>query len=242
MPRINHKLKFNFPKLAYILIMMKFWFSFLFVLISTFAFAQLPKGFVYVEDIIPDIKIELRYITTNNFVGKPIEGYKATKLILTLSATQALKKVHAELESYGFCLKVYDAYRPQRAVNHFMRWAKDLSDTINKKQYYPNVNKKDLFKEEYIATRSGHSRGSTLDITIIYKTTNKDVDMGSAYDFFGEQSWVNYEGISEQQKTNRLLLQTIMKKHGFRNYSKEWWHFTLRNEPFPDTYFDFVVE
>ena len=205
-------------------------------------FAQLPEGFVYVTDVIPDIKIELRYITSNNFVGKPIEGYVATKLILTLNATQSLKKVQDELEAKGYCLKVYDAYRPQRAVNHFMRWAKDLNDTINKQRFYPDVKKQDLFKEEYIATRSGHSRGSTLDITILNNATNEELDMGSPYDFFGEVSWVNYQDITAQQKANRELLQTVMIKHGFRNYPKEWWHFTLQNEPFPDTYFDFVVE
>lgn len=205
-------------------------------------FAQLPGGFVYVTDVISDIKIELRYITSNNFVGKPIEGYVATKLILTLNATQSLKKVQDELETKGYCLKVYDAYRPQRAVNHFIRWAKDLNDTINKQRFYPDVKKQDLFKEEYIATRSGHSRGSTLDITILNNATNEELDMGSPYDFFGEVSWVNYQGITAQQKANRELLQTVMIKHGFRNYTKEWWHFTLQNEPFPDTYFDFVVE
>ncbi|MCF6296137.1 MAG: M15 family metallopeptidase [Flavobacteriaceae bacterium] len=221
---------------------MKFKFSFLFVVISAIAFAQLPKGFVYVEEIIPNIKTELRYITTNNFVGKPIEGYLANKLILTKKAAVALKKVQDELESYGFFLKVYDAYRPQRAVNHFIDWAKKLSDTVNKKQFYPNVKKENLFKEEYIASRSGHSRGSTLDITIIDKVTNVDLNMGSSYDFFGVASWVNYKGISEEQKANRLLLQTVMKKHGFTNYPKEWWHFTLLNEPFPKTYFDFEIE
>jgi len=122
-----------------------------------------------------------------------------------------------------------------------MSWAKDLSDTINKHQYYPNVKKKDLFKEEYIATRSGHSRGSTLDITIVDDVTNDELDMGSPYDFFGEASWVNYKAITDQQKANRELLQTIMIKHGFRNYPKEWWHFTLNSEPFPDIYFDFVI-
>ena len=206
------------------------------------AFAQLPEGFVYVTDVIPDIKMELHYITVNNFVGRPIEGYEKTKLILTLNATQALKKVQDELETKGYCIKVYDAYRPQRAVNHFMRWAKDLNDTINKQRFYPDVKKQDLFKEEYIATRSGHSRGSTLDITIIDNNTNEELDMGSPYDFFGEASWVNYQDITALQKANREVLQTVMIKHGFRNYPKEWWHFTLQNEPFPDTYFDFVVE
>jgi D-alanyl-D-alanine dipeptidase len=221
---------------------MKFKFSFLFVVICTIAFAQLPKGFVYVDEIIPSIKVELRYITTNNFVGKPIKGYLANKLILTKEAAIALKKVQDELETYGFSLKAYDAYRPQRAVNHFMRWAKDLNDTINKQEFYPNVKKENLFKEGFIASRSGHSRGSTLDITIIENITNEELDMGSSYDFFGVESWVNYEGISEVQKANRLLLQTVMKKHGFTNYPKEWWHFTLQNEPFPETYFDFEVE
>jgi len=221
---------------------MKFKFSLLFVVISTITFAQLPKDFVYVEEIIPNIKVELRYITTNNFIGKPIKGYLANKLILTKKAADALKKVQDELETYGFSLKVFDAYRPQRAVNHFMRWAKDLNDTLNKQEYYPDVKKQHLFKEGYIAARSGHSRGSTLDITIIDKVTNVDLDMGSSYDFFGTESWVNYEDITKNQKANRQLLQTVMIKHGFNNYPKEWWHFTLQNEPFPETYFDFKVE
>ena len=142
---------------------MKFKFSFLFTFISILSFAQLPDGFVYVDDVIPDIKIELRYYSTNNFIGKQIEGYKVNKLILSQDAAQELKKVQEELKSKGYCLKVFDAYRPQRAVNHFMIWARYLSDTINKKAYYPDVKKKDLFKEGYIASRSGHSRGSTLD-------------------------------------------------------------------------------
>jgi D-alanyl-D-alanine dipeptidase len=123
-----------------------------------------------------------------------------------------------------------------------MNWARNLNDTINKRKYYPKVKKKHLFKEEYIATRSGHSRGSTLDITIVDNSTNNELDMGSSYDFFGVESWVNYQNITDQQKANRQLLQTVMIKHGFRNYPKEWWHFTLQNEPFPDTYFDFVIE
>ena len=220
---------------------MRFKFSFLLLIISAFTFAQLPKGFVYVEDIIPDIKVELRYITTNNFIGKSIDGYQATKLILSLSAAQTLKRVQDELKSKGFCLKVYDAYRPQAAVKHFMRWAKDLNDTLNKQTYYPDVLKKNLFVEGYIASKSGHSRGSTLDLTIIDNATNKELDMGSPYDFFGTESWVNYQDITKQQKANRELLQAIMTKYGFRNYPKEWWHFTLKDEPFPETYFEFVI-
>jgi len=206
------------------------------------SYAQIPKDFVYLIDIIPDIKIEMRYLSTNNFIGKPIEGYNANKLILTKNAALSLIKVQEDLEATGYCLKVFDAYRPQRAVNYFMSWAKDLNDTINKQLYYPNVKKKDLFKEGYIASRSGHSRGSTLDLTILNIKTGKELNMGSPYDFFGTESWVKYEEISKKQKANRQLLQSVMIKHGFINYPKEWWHFTLKEEPFPNTYFDFVVE
>lgn len=203
---------------------------------------NLPKGFVHTKSIIPNIKVELRYYSTNNFVGDTIKGYYANELILTEAASKALKKVEDELLLQNKCLLVYDGYRPQQAVNHFMLWAKNLNDTINKQQFYPRVEKKNLFKEEYIATRSGHSRGSTVDLTIIDGETNQPLDMGSPFDFFGEESWVANDNISESQKANRQLLQTVMLKHGFRNYPKEWWHFTLRGEPFPNTYFDFPVQ
>ncbi|PWK18742.1 M15 family metallopeptidase [Xanthomarina spongicola] len=203
---------------------------------------SLPEGFVYATAIIPDLVVELRYYSTHNFVGDTIEGYHANKLIVTKQTAEALKNVQNELLLNNLCLKVFDGYRPQEAVNHFMTWAKDLNDTINKQQFYPEVKKKHLFQEGYIASKSGHSRGSTLDLTIIDANTHEALDMGSPYDFFGEASWVNYPDISDAQKTNRQLLQTIMLKHGFRNYPKEWWHFTLRHEPFPDTYFNFPVE
>lgn len=203
---------------------------------------ELPDGFIYAKDVIPDLNIELRYYSTNNFVGDTIDGYQANKLILTEATVLALKKVQDELQEQNLCLKVYDGYRPQRAVNHFIRWAKDLNDTINKQQFYPDVEKRFLFREEYIATRSGHSRGSTLDLTIIDGNTNVPLDMGSPYDFFGRESWVEHDDLTDVQKANRQLLQTVMLKHNFRNYAKEWWHFTLRWEPFPKTYFDFIVE
>ncbi|WP_339894870.1 M15 family metallopeptidase [uncultured Algibacter sp.] len=221
---------------------MKYTLTFLICLVFSNFYAQLPKGFVYVEDIIPDLDVELRYFTPNNFVGTPIEGYHSNKLILTIESARALKLVHEALQEQNLCLKVYDGYRPQEAVNHFIKWARDLNDTINKQKFYPNVKKRNLFKEEYIATRSGHSRGSTIDLTIIDGNTSIPLDMGSAYDFFGEESWVTNENITEKQKANRLLLQTFMLKFGFRNYPKEWWHFTLHGEPFRDTYFDFTVK
>ncbi len=212
------------------------------VSLNTTSEQQLPEGFVYVKTIIPDIDVELRYYSTNNFVGDTIDGYNANKLIMTKAAAIQLKAVQDELQQQNLCVRVYDAYRPQRAVNHFIRWARDLNDTINKSRFYPDVKKRNLFKEEYIASRSGHSRGSTVDLTIIDGNTDKPLDMGSAFDFFGQQSWVNYDEITKEQQKNRQLLQQVMLKHGFRNYPKEWWHFTLNGEPFKDTYFDFVIE
>lgn len=203
---------------------------------------ELPEGFVYAKTVIPDLDVELRYYTSNNFVGDTIDGYNANRLIITKGTAEKLKLVQEELQQQNLCLKVYDGYRPQRAVNHFIRWARDLNDTINKQQFYPDVNKRNLFKAGYIASRSGHSRGSTLDLTIIDGNTGIPLDMGSPFDFFGEQSAVDYDGITDVQKANRQLLKTVMLKHNFRNYPTEWWHFTLRWEPFPETYFDFVVE
>lgn len=221
---------------------MKFTLIFFFLLNMFIGYSQLPEGFVYANNLVPDLKVELRYLGTNNFVGKSIDGYNNNCLILTEETVEALKKVQTELKKKNLGLKVYDGYRPQRAVYHFIRWAKDLNDTINKARFYPDVKKKDLFKEEYIASRSGHTKGSTIDITIIDLNTGTELDMGSTYDFFGKQSWVSYSDISNQEKVNRKLLQEVMLKYGFRNYLREWWHFTLLNEPYPNTYFDFVVE
>ncbi len=205
-------------------------------------FSQLPEGFVYVYDVIPDLDVELRYFESHNFVGKPIEGYYSNKLILTIETANALKEVHKALQQQNLCLKIYDGYRPQTAVNHFVLWARNLNDTINKHEFYPKVKKKNLFSQGYIASKSGHSRGSTVDLTIINGNTGVPLDMGSPYDFFGQESWVDFDGINKEQKANRQLLQAIMSKYGFRKYPKEWWHFTLRGEPFPSTYFDFPVE
>jgi D-alanyl-D-alanine dipeptidase len=216
-------------------------FTFLLLFCFGIVSAQLPKYFVYVEDVIPTIKVELRYFSSNNFLGKPVHGYKREVAILTLPAAEALKHVQDELKQYNLSIMIYDSYRPQSAVNHFVRWARDLNDTINKGIFYPNVKKQHLFQEGYIASKSGHSRGSTLDITLVDIHTCEALDMGSPYDFFGPESWVINNDLTAQQRANRMLLQTIMIKHGFKNYLKEWWHFTLRNEPYPDTYFDFQV-
>ena len=205
----------------------------------------LPDGFVYVDAVIPDIRLELRYYTTDNFVGERIDGYLQPRCILTRKAAEALKKVQADLKPFGLGLKVYDAYRPQRAVDHFVRWAKDPNDTRMKSKYYPDVPKENLFKEKYIMEKSSHSRGSTVDLTIVAldaKEEGKELDMGSGFDFFSPKSWPTDSSMSASRRAHRLLLQTLMTKHGFKPYPEEWWHFTLKDEPFPETYFDFPVQ
>lgn len=213
------------------------------VILSTLVFAQkMPEDFVYLDDIDPTIKVELRYFSDNNFIGYKIAGYHNNCLIITKKTALALKEVQKILSIKGLSLKIYDAYRPQQAVDHFVVWAKDLNDTVMKAKYYPNVPKSELFKRGYIASKSGHSRGSTVDLTIVDLTTNKELDMGSDYDFFGEESHPFYKNITKKQKENRMYLREIMLLNGFVPYDNEWWHFTLQNEPYPKTYFNFPVE
>lgn len=201
-----------------------------------------PKDFVYLSDVEPSIHKELRYFLTNNFIGSKIDGYKNECIITTKPTAIALQKVQKELLEKGFSLKIFDAYRPQKAVNHFVRWAKVLNDTLMKQQYYPKVAKNQLFNLGYIASKSGHSRGSTVDLTIIDIKTKKELDMGSPYDFFGIESHPFYDQITTHQKENRMLLRKVMLKNGFKPYENEWWHFTLIKEPYPNTYFDFDIE
>jgi D-alanyl-D-alanine dipeptidase len=200
-----------------------------------------PSGFVYLNEVIPDIQFDMRYYNANNFIGTQIDGYESHKCIISKDAAFALKNVQSELKEYGLCLKIFDAYRPQQAVDHFVRWTQDLTDTLQKTEYYPNVPKNELIPE-YIASKSGHSRGSTIDLTIVSYTDSTQLDMGGTFDFFGDVSNVKFADITGTQRSNRMLLQTLMIRHGFKPYSKEWWHFTLQNEPFPNTYFNFPVK
>jgi D-alanyl-D-alanine dipeptidase len=207
--------------------------------------ASLPPGFVYVDEVIPGITLELRYYTGDNFVGRRIDGYLQPKCILTAKAAAALKGVQDELAPVGLGLKIFDAYRPQRAVDDFVRWAEDLNDIRMKGAFYPQVKKKNLFKEKYIAAKSSHSRGSTVDLTIVALTgpaLGSGLDMGSGFDLFGPQSWPTSLAVPPAARAHRLLLQVLMKKYGFASYPQEWWHFTLEDEPFPDTYFDFPIQ
>lgn len=220
--------------------------TFLFLVITSTTLSSqdqnLHKGFVYLSDVDETIQSEMRYISQNNFIGKPIDGYKKAKIIVSKPTAIALKRVQQELLKFNLSLKIFDAYRPQQAVNHFVRWAKVLNDTLMKSQYYPKVPKNQLFKLGYIASKSGHTRGSTVDLTIVDITSGKELDMGSPYDFFGNKSHVLYKNITTKQKANRLLLRNLMLTNGFNPYQYEWWHFTLRNEPFPKKYFNFPIE
>jgi D-alanyl-D-alanine dipeptidase len=203
----------------------------------------LQEGFVNIEEAVPGIVVELRYFTRDNFVGEPIDGYEADACYITVQAAEALALVQKDLAAFGLGLKIFDAYRPQRAVDHFVRWAEDLDDTRMKAKYYPNVAKENLFRNGYIAAKSGHSRGSTVDLTIVSLGggTTEELDMGTGWDFFGPKSWPTSTDVTPQQRANRMLLQSLMARHGFRPLAEEWWHFTLLDEPYPETWFDFVI-
>ena len=199
------------------------------------------SDFVLLSEAVPDVILEIRYYSTYNFVGDRIDGYEEPVALITKEAAAALKEVSDELVSRGYRLKIYDAYRPQKAVTHFMNWAKDANDVRMKKYFYPELEKSVLFPQGYINEHSGHSRGSTVDLTLFDMTTEKEVDMGGTFDYFGELSHPDYKDITEQQYANRMLLREVMLKHGFKPLPEEWWHFTLENEPYPDTYFTFPV-
>ena len=209
--------------------------------------AELPctdnphDGFVPLAEAVPDAILEIRYYSTYNFVGDRIDGYERPVALVTKEAARALKAASDECVRRGYRLKIYDAYRPQRAVRHFMHWAKDKDDTRMKAPFYPDLDKSVLFALGYIIEKSGHSRGSTVDLTLFDMKTGKEVDMGGTFDWFGHESHPDYKNISKEQFANRMLLREIMLAHGFKPIAEEWWHFTLANEPYPNTYFDFPV-
>lgn len=199
------------------------------------------EGFVLVGDAVPDALLDVRYYTTYNFVGARIDGYEEPVALLTREAAEALRLAGSDLRRQGFRLVIYDCYRPQRAVDHFVRWAQDMSADSMKEVFYPGVDKAQLFDLGFIARRSGHSRGSTVDLTLLDEKTGRLLDMGGPFDFFGELSHPDYAGITPEQRDNRMRLRNAMLARGFKPLSTEWWHFTLANEPYPDTYFDFPV-
>ena len=205
-----------------------------------FLINNLEDGFVYLNDIDDSIIVDLKYYSSENFTGRFVDGYLANKAILTNEAGIALSNAQKDFNKLGYSLILYDAYRPQSAVDFFVRWSTNLNDTLFKNLYYPDIKKSNLFKLGYIAYKSGHSRGSTIDVSLVDITTNKEIDMGTIFDYFGIESHTFYDNLTENQKANRLLLYEIMSNNGFQNYSKEWWHYTLKNEPF-QKYFDFLI-
>ena len=200
-----------------------------------------PSAFVLLADYVPAIVQEIRYYSTYNFIGERIDGYEEPCAIITKQAARALKSVSNEMNVQGYRLKVFDAYRPASAVKHFVLWGIEDTDIRMKPYFYPDLQKQELFMKGYIASKSSHSRGSTVDLTLLDMKTGKEVDMGSPFDMFSEVSHPDYKGITEEQYENRMQLRNVMIRNGFEPIDCERWHFTLRDEPFPDTYFEFPV-
>ncbi len=208
------------------------------------------SAFTLITDVIPEAILEIRYYCSFNFIGNRIPGYDEPIAIMTKQATDSLKVVSDELLAKGYRLKIFDAYRPQCAVDYFVKWAEDLKDTRMKEYFYPELEKDVLIPQEYIAARSSHTHGSTVDLTLFDMKTQKEVDMGCTYDYFGVASHPDvlpgqevgaYKPITREQYDNRMILRDAMLAHGFKPYDCEWWHFTLKDEPFPDTFFTFPV-
>ncbi len=224
------------------------------------------ESFVFVNGVIWEALFTIKYAEVDNFMGVSVDGYKQPICLLTQKAGLALKKVYEEISQKGYTLKVFDCYRPQMAVDHFVRWAKDKDDQKMKAKYYPNEDKTQLIKKGYIATKSGHSRGSTVDLTLAipvpeernrktgvfafiksfftmddFQYDAKELDMGTPFDYFDSLSHTDSPRVTKKQRANRMLLKQVMEKHGFVNYKKEWWHYTLKDEPYPNTYFNFPV-
>ncbi len=200
-----------------------------------------PSGFVVLADAVPGIVQEIRYYSTYNFIGERIDGYEEPAALLTKEAARALKAVSNEMNVMGYRLKVFDAYRPACAVRQFVLWGIEDTDVRMKPYFYPDLPKQELFAKGYIASRSGHSRGSTVDLTLLDMATGKEVDMGSPFDLFSPVSHPDSPAVTKEQHDNRMLLQKVMVRNGFVPIDCEWWHFTLRDEPYPDTYFEFPV-
>jgi zinc D-Ala-D-Ala dipeptidase len=212
------------------------------LLLSLPAYAMPPHpAFVDVSAVIPALVVDLRYLGSDNFVGARIDGYEKPVCYLTRPAAEALAHVQRDLAPQGLGLKVFDCYRPARAVAHLARWAKALDDVKTKKDFYPDIDKRNLFRDGYLASRSGHSRGSTVDLTLVTLADKRELDMGTPFDFFSTRSWPSDTTVSASAQRNRRLLGQAMNRRGFVGHRKEWWHFTLAREPFPDRYFDFVV-
>ena len=216
---------------------------FLIVINVKFFYGQQPSDFVNLSESIPGLVISLRYGTSKNFLGRVVKGYENPNPLGTRAVAEALQCVQKKLKKGNIGLILYDSYRPQKAVDDFLEWASDYSDTIMKRYFYPDNKKEQLFKLGFIASKSGHSRGSTVDVGLVeWKGDSYTIiDMGSAWDYFGPEAAIGYINLTKQQLKNRALLQNCMERCGFKPYDKEWWHFTLKSEPYPNTYFNFSM-
>ena len=220
---------------------MKVFITLSFLVMSSMAIAH--PGFVSITDLCPEVKAHMSYATTENFTGEIVAGYRAQKAFMAKGPAEALCKVIADAKKAGFGIKIFDCYRPAKAVAFFQEWAKKPETNPEIKQiYYPDYTREQLFELGYIAKQSSHSKGSAVDLTLFDLVTGKDLDMGTAFDYFGELSHTDNQGVTTIQKKNRYLLKGLMEGRGFKNFSQEWWHYSFKPEPYPDTYFDFDVE
>jgi D-alanyl-D-alanine dipeptidase len=201
----------------------------------------MKDGFAYVDEVVPGIRWDAKYATWDNFTGRPVDGYLANRIVGTEALCEALDRARREAASVGFGLLLWDGYRPQRAVDRFLSWSVEPEDDRTKRRHYPNIDRTEMFAHGYVAEKSGHSRGSTVDLTLFCLASGELAAMGGDHDLMDPVSHHGARGVGLVAATNRALLRAIMEESGFSSYECEWWHYTLRGEPFPDTYFDFPV-
>lgn len=201
----------------------------------------MEQGFVYVDEIVRGVRWDAKYATWDNFTGKPVDGYVGNRIVGTHALALALLEAQEQAAALGYGLLLWDGYRPKRAVDCFLRWSEQPEDYLTKEKYYPNIERTEMFAQGYIASRSSHSRGSAIDLTLYRLETGELVSMGGGFDFMDERSHHAAKGITGREAQNRSLLRSIMETSGFESYRFEWWHYVLRGEPYPDRYFDFPV-
>ncbi|MEU5092409.1 D-Ala-D-Ala dipeptidase VanX [Streptomyces sp. NPDC021356] len=199
------------------------------------------NDFVFMDEFIPGVRWDAKYATWDNFTGKPVNGYLANRIVGTRALCAALQSAREEAASHGFGLLLWDGYRPQRAVDSFLHWSKQPEDGRTKHRHYPNIERPEMIENGYVAARSGHSRGSTVDLTLYHLESGDLADMGGDHDLMDSISHHGAEGISRTAADNRRRLRSIMETSGFSSYTCEWWHYTLKDEPYPDTYFNFPI-
>lgn len=214
---------------------------YLLIVSSSMSFAH--SGFVNLAEVCPGVRVKMNYASTDNFTGEVVPGYKSAKALFTRTPAEKLCQVQKDAEKIGLSLLIFDSYRPVKAVSFFMEWATRPENNPHLKDtYYPQYTRQEILDLGFIAKRSSHSKGSAIDLTLVDMQTEAELDMGTPFDFFDEHSHTESSRVTKLQLRNRLLLREMMEKHGFRNFSKEWWHYSYRPEPYPDQYFDFDIE